>query len=257
MAQKKVKTRIQNKHDLEVNWLAATNFIPLAGELIFYDSEIDENGSIKTVNDEWALPGNRSYPITGIRCKIGDGLTPVNSLPFVGEKALIKQPTADPDPEGYVYLSVVTTPEIYNGSSDFYLEDAHADVLVELYDIDRLRVGSEVSIYCPIDRSFDNKIDYTLQLYCGPDIWSDVRLFVKPDNCIRDGWTLSNTINDSSPNYTLDKTDRYDITMSIHLPADVDPTDGVTPSILYGLSKVKIKRISDTSFLIEPEFYLE
>jgi hypothetical protein len=36
MAEKIVKTRIQNKHDLEVNWNNAT-FIPIAGEIIIYD----------------------------------------------------------------------------------------------------------------------------------------------------------------------------------------------------------------------------
>lgn len=255
MAQKKVKTRIQNKHDLEINWLAATNFIPLAGELIVYDSEIDEYGFTKAVNGGPALPENRSYPIVGTRYKIGDGVTPVNSLPFVGEKALIKQPTANPDPEGYIYFSSAVTPEIYNGNSDYYLEDAHADVYVEFYSIDYLRVGSEVSIYCPMDRSFDNKIDFTLCLCGSAGPLFDTKLFVKPDNCIRAGWTLSNTINDNSPNYTIDHYEQIDINMSIHLPADL-AADGTTPSIWYGLAKIKIKRISDTAFLLEPEFYL-
>ena len=72
MAEKMLKTRIQHKHEPEANWLQATNFIPLAGELIVYDA--DET---------------HSKP----RFKIGDGVrnpdtgkiegTNVNDLPFV------------------------------------------------------------------------------------------------------------------------------------------------------------------------------
>jgi putative ABC transport system permease protein len=38
---KTVYTRIQNKHDLEVNWKKAVGFIPLAGEVVIYDKEVD------------------------------------------------------------------------------------------------------------------------------------------------------------------------------------------------------------------------
>ena len=74
MAEKTQKTRIQHKHEPEANWLQATNFIPLAGELIIYD--VDET---------------HSKP----RFKIGDGIrnpdtgkiegTNVNDLPFVSD----------------------------------------------------------------------------------------------------------------------------------------------------------------------------
>lgn len=56
-----IKTRITNKHDTAANWALATNFKPLAGEIIVYD--IDEN---------------YSYP----RFKVGDGETLVSALPF-------------------------------------------------------------------------------------------------------------------------------------------------------------------------------
>ena len=41
---KQIKTRIINKHDLEVNWNAAT-FIPKQGEIIIYDVEVDADGN--------------------------------------------------------------------------------------------------------------------------------------------------------------------------------------------------------------------
>ena len=62
---KTLKTRVQLKHDIEENWLKATNFTPLNGEAIIYDADAAHD-----------------YP----RAKIGDGVTNVNELPwFVGE----------------------------------------------------------------------------------------------------------------------------------------------------------------------------
>lgn len=61
---KTLKTRVQLKHDIEENWLKATNFTPLNGEAIIYDAD-----------------AAHGYP----RAKIGDGVTNVNELPwFVG-----------------------------------------------------------------------------------------------------------------------------------------------------------------------------
>ena len=54
-------SRIVHKHDVEVNWNKAKNFIPLLGEIIIYD--IDENHSVE-------------------RFKIGDGKTTAMNLPF-------------------------------------------------------------------------------------------------------------------------------------------------------------------------------
>ena len=62
MTEKNIKSRIVHKHDIESNWLLATNFTPKQGELIVYD--IDENHTYE-------------------RFKIGDGVQNVNNLPFV------------------------------------------------------------------------------------------------------------------------------------------------------------------------------
>ena len=61
MANKTIKTRIVNKHDVETNWAKAVNFIPKKGEIIVYDKD-----------------DNHSCP----RFKVGDGQTVVSSLPF-------------------------------------------------------------------------------------------------------------------------------------------------------------------------------
>lgn len=74
MAQvKTVKTRIQHKHDIEANWIKATNFVPLAGELIIYDAETTST----------SLEGTgRTTPITYTRFKFGDGTNTVTNLAF-------------------------------------------------------------------------------------------------------------------------------------------------------------------------------
>ena len=65
MAEKNINARVIHKHDIESNWLKATNFIPKKAEIIIYDAD-----------------DNYSYP----RFKIGDGVTNVNELPFIVEK---------------------------------------------------------------------------------------------------------------------------------------------------------------------------
>ena len=62
MADKIFNTRVQQKHDVEANWLKATNFIPMLGEIIIYDAD-----------DTHTVP----------RMKIGDGKTLVSLLPFI------------------------------------------------------------------------------------------------------------------------------------------------------------------------------
>ena len=87
----KIRTRIQNKHDLEINWNNAT-FIPMAGELIVYDRETDAQGNVKTVTANGAtvsaLPNGRTAPYTYERFKIGDGVRSVGDLPFADEQAV-------------------------------------------------------------------------------------------------------------------------------------------------------------------------
>lgn len=65
--EKKITSRIQQKHDVAANWAKATNFIPKKGEIIIYDAEYNTSG-VET---------------TPVRFKIGNGSATVNALPFV------------------------------------------------------------------------------------------------------------------------------------------------------------------------------
>ena len=68
MANNTKNARIQFKHDTAANWAKAVNFIPLAGEIIVYDTDGD----------------------TPVKFKIGDGINYVNVLPFASkEEALL------------------------------------------------------------------------------------------------------------------------------------------------------------------------
>ena len=68
MATTTLQTRIVMKHDTEANWSLAENFIPLAGEVIIYDT------------DESHLTP---------RIKIGDGERNINELPFINDTTQI------------------------------------------------------------------------------------------------------------------------------------------------------------------------
>ena len=65
-AEKKITSRIQQKHDVAANWAKATNFIPKKGEIIIYDAEYNAGGE----------------ETQAVRFKIGDGSKTVNNLPF-------------------------------------------------------------------------------------------------------------------------------------------------------------------------------
>lgn len=64
LAEKNIKTRMQQKHDVEANWVNVDDdFIPLAGEIIIYDAD---ESNLKP------------------RIKIGDGTTILSELDFIG-----------------------------------------------------------------------------------------------------------------------------------------------------------------------------
>lgn len=74
-----INGRFQQKFDYEANWLKATNFVPLKGEVIVYLAEANPNG---TLISGATLPSGRTTPYSYPRTKIGDGTSTVTSLPF-------------------------------------------------------------------------------------------------------------------------------------------------------------------------------
>lgn len=75
MSNKAVKTRIQSKHGLEKDWLRATNFKPLSGEMIIYDPQVTDEQ--RTLEDGTLLPVVKTP-----RFKVGNGTDVVSDLPF-------------------------------------------------------------------------------------------------------------------------------------------------------------------------------
>lgn len=75
-----IQTRISQKHSLEKDWKEhAKTFVPMLGEIIVYETEVDSDGTIK------ALPEGRTKPYDYARIKIGDGQRFVGDLPFLNE----------------------------------------------------------------------------------------------------------------------------------------------------------------------------
>ena len=85
MSEKNLSSRIINKHDTEVNWNKATNFIPKAGEIIVYDRD-------ETYDYE--------------RFKIGDGETTVMDLPIINNAV----PTTTTDDNDKILMVVNGVP---------------------------------------------------------------------------------------------------------------------------------------------------
>ena len=75
--EKQMKTRIVHKHDIEVNWQKAINFVPKQGELIIYDDRyVDTDGVEHVVAD-------------AVRFKIGNGVDNVNDLAFISSDVIL------------------------------------------------------------------------------------------------------------------------------------------------------------------------
>ena len=106
----KFNTRVIQKHDIEANWLKATGFIPLEGEVIIYDAEV--------AGDE--LPAGREERITHARMKIGDGVTLVSNLEFVNKYADVATLAgyagmAEQDGEGHNIVATYATKSEISG----------------------------------------------------------------------------------------------------------------------------------------------
>lgn len=68
--EKTLRTRIKQRHGTSAYWSSQIDFVPLAGEIIFYDDH-------KTLTDEFDVVHN----LPGL--KLGDGVTTVEQLPFL------------------------------------------------------------------------------------------------------------------------------------------------------------------------------
>ena len=64
VVEKTLKTRIRHRHATQARWNSLRNFIPRAGELIFYDNDEDNESP---------------------RMKLGDGVLTIDQLPFLYE----------------------------------------------------------------------------------------------------------------------------------------------------------------------------
>lgn len=122
----KLKTRIRQKHDTETNWLKATTFVPLDGELIIYD-----------VDDTHSTP----------RFKVGDGIQVVGDLPFLADGINSQYlrnnyiPIKEITSGSFIVPQIGYNKEIYWLNSDVSVVEQS---LAQRYTDGRLRVGDPV-----------------------------------------------------------------------------------------------------------------
>lgn len=119
MSEKIFNTRIQHKHDIEANWLKATNFVPKAGELIVYDP--DENFSYA-------------------RTKMGDGVTNINDLSFMGD---IFWAIADVTSPYAIYEAYKLGKQCYAIRENTL---ASGDPLYEIYKLEQIAIQQELPV---------------------------------------------------------------------------------------------------------------
>lgn len=125
-----IKTRIQSKNGTEAEWDLATNFIPLKGEVIIYNTD-----------------GENIYP----RIKIGDGETPVTQLPFANEEIS--------DAEIDEICSIITISSILAENSWDVIQKAARDGTAKNYWNVGDRIGIELNGTCS-KLTFSNETYY-------------------------------------------------------------------------------------------------
>ena len=126
----KFNARVIQKHDIEANWLKATGFIPLEGEVIIYDAEV--------AGDE--LPAGREERITHARMKIGDGVTLVSNLEFVNKYAEQADVAtlagyagmAEQDGEGHNIVATYATKSEISGVENTVTDIIEGDIAIGL-----------------------------------------------------------------------------------------------------------------------------
>lgn len=190
MAQKKVKTRIQNKCDTLTNWGQASAFVPLKGELIVYEAA-DFTSSIPTIH--------KGAP----RVKIGDASTGVDTLPFIGVP--IEHTFVIPDVTENTFVP-------------YYSDGSH--YIYTLYNYNNFTI--KFKPFCETDSSKTNKLvclPTKTELYLhtafmsgtevNVEVDTDVTVgsnkytftpFVKADKCLLTNWAVSNVVTDGEVN---------------------------------------------------------
>ena len=154
MANEKVfQSRIQLKHDIEENWSKATNFIPKVGEIIIYD--IDENNSIA-------------------RFKIGDGITNINSLPFVSHHEVIsylpQELTEEQQMQARMNQGLYSTKDTLLETLDLTFSNgqANANLSANLSGIDTIKVIiGDIAMYGTVQYHGHPVYDYTFKCQLG------------------------------------------------------------------------------------------
>jgi hypothetical protein len=245
---KKINTRIQLKHDLEVNWNKATDFVPMKGEVIIYDKEYDPKSDTNLQK-----PSNRNYYINYCRFKIGDGETNVNSLPFQPDP--FKAPSAGGSSMSLFksdYLSANQDCGQYcAGSFD-------GTIYHEFYSFEVAPVGYTRTDYYTIDGTMTRYLDFIVGFYFDYAAISNLKVFVKPSASMAPNWTLSNTVGELENTMVVDGLSGGSAAFfSIYLPCDARIPGSEEYRYNNGIVSIKVTKLSLDTVLVEPDLFIQ
>ena len=218
MAQKKVKTRIQNKIDTKENWATANtkNFKPLKGEIILYQDPMS-----------YCHTGG-SLPLI----KIGDGDAKVEQLPFLNLDKLVVDDGGSLNAGVDRYYVLRGQAAVAGSGAPYHL---HTLQLPKFGDssksvLDGLPDGAHIKQTCLLhldgckDPTTLNNYGRSFPVYIEivKRSGDSLKLFILPDRCLSAHWTLADTVSNSAPEYTIRETsDTVDsVQFSVTLPED-------------------------------------
>ncbi len=112
---KNIKTRIQNKHDIEANWSTST-LVPLAGELIIYDKDDTHDYVRFKVGDGETLAARLPFA-TDASTIVGDGLPTTSTVGHVGQYYIYQGSGASAE----IYVCSAITSE--SGINSYYWDN--------------------------------------------------------------------------------------------------------------------------------------
>lgn len=214
MAQKKVKTRIQNKSDTKTNWSTAhdNNFVPLKGEVILYQTLDSSVGGL----------GGRT-PLM----KIGDGMAKVGTLEFINiDRITNDYPTCLNEDRHYTLAKQTS---IVNTGAPAYMREAYlySPIETSISALDNLPNNVHIKNTCLLVFDGVTTTQYGRTFPVSLSILKrqqDVlNLYVYPDKCLCPQWTLAETVSNNSPSISTSvSTYGAYVQFTVTLPEDKD-----------------------------------
>lgn len=214
MAQKKVKTRIQNKSDTKANWSTANdnNFVPLKGEVVLYQTLGGTVGGL----------GGRTPLI-----KIGDGTTKVGTLEFINIDRITNDYSMCLNEDRHYTLVKQTSVDSTGAPNYMHNAYLYSPLDSSTSALDNLPNNAHIKSTCLLvfDGVTTTKFGRTfpVSLTISKRQQDVLNLYVYPDKCLCPQWTLAETVSNASPSISISANNYNTYVMfTVTLPEDKD-----------------------------------